>query len=365
MLTRKAIDDLLEALLADGCAESTEKWYQQRLGQLVQSLFGPVKETVTLHEAINEFLTSREAKWASETTYDLYSHNLQRFETYLYDRDQALIKIGAVTPFHINDYLSFLRRSRRFEGHPLIEPEGSLSPYTVHQHYRVLSTFFNWTVKVEMVADSPMSKVDKPKLPDEEMPVLGDEEVIKLIAAINLRRQNGLRNMAIVVLLLDTGLRRGEVARLTLRDVDFDQREVWVKRSKGGSNRIVPIQDAVELLQVYLEVRPLSGSPYLFVTGKGEPLAGESIRSMLRRLGKKAGVQHSNAHTFRHTFARNYLRRGGDVETLRRILGHKSIEYTRRYLNLLISDVKEKHQQVSPAGAFSDYLREKLEAVRK
>lgn len=317
-----------------------------------------------LHEAIANFLTSRKAKQVSLDTLDLYSYNLQHFEVYLGDRDRAQVDVAAVTPYDINGYLSLLGQSRRFEGHPSIKPRGRLSPYTISQHYRVLKTLFNWARNMELVADSPMRKVEKPRVPDEEMPVLEDEEVVRLLEAIDMKRENGLRNVAIVALLLDTGLRRGEVIHLACHELDLERREVRVKRGKGGKNRTVPLLDAVKVLATYLKARPSLDSGGLFLTKSGEPLKGDGVQSMLRRLGEKAGVQHCNAHTFRHTFARNYLRRGGDVETLRRIMGHKSIETTRRYLNLVIDDVKQKHQQVSPAGAFSGYLKEKLKAIR-
>lgn len=247
--------------------------------------------------------------------------------------------------------------------YPVEKPRGRLSPYTIHQHFRVLRTFFNWAVKVELITESPISKVEEPKVPDEDMPVLEDEEVEQIIKAIDVGSENGLRDLAIVSLLLDTGLRRNEVVNLTCREVDLKQREVKVKWGKGGKNRIVPLLDAIEVLAAYLETRS-SDLKQFFLTEGGEPLDSDGLKSMLRRLREKTGVSHCNAHTFRHTFARNYLRRGGDMETLRRIMGHSSSDSTRRYIKLIIEDLKEKHLRVLPAGAFSGYFRDKLNAVK-
>jgi site-specific recombinase XerD len=161
--------------------------------------------------------------------------------------------------------------------------------------------------------------------------------------------------------MLDTGLRVSEVARLKTEDVDFDQRRLKVI-GKGNKRRLVYIGGKVsEILRGYLEhCRPYlpqgptpvaNGNGVLFpsaATG-GQFIPTEISRIMMRRMDK-VGIPRANssAHRLRHTFAVNFLRGGGGAFQLQRLLGHSTLNMTRRYVMLADEDLAEAHRKASP-----------------
>lgn len=155
--------------------------------------------------------------------------------------------------------------------------------------------------------------------------------------------------------MLDTGIRCNELNSLRLPDVNLDSRlfKVW---GKGSRERLVPIGTKVQkAIWKYLNrYRPDPASPrydHVFLTRDGRPLTKDRLEAIIERYGKKAGITgvRVSPHTFRHTMAVTFLRNGGDVFTLQRILGHSQLEVLRGYVNLAQSDISRVHQRNSPA----------------
>ncbi|MEM4203736.1 MAG: site-specific integrase, partial [Candidatus Methanomethylicaceae archaeon] len=165
---------------------------------------------------------------------------------------------------------------------------------------------------------------------------------------IKRRRPTGLRNKALLMLMLDTGLRAGEVCRLEWEDIDLARGEIRIlihNRGIKSRPRIVYLgKQACKALQRY----------YLEQGGQGSVfnLTERGLRSLLKRIGDQAGV-HLYPHLLRHTFAVMYLkgnnRAKGDIYSLQRLLGHATLDMVKRYLNLANEDVREIHREVSPA----------------
>ncbi len=176
------------------------------------------------------------------------------------------------------------------------------------------------------------------------MEPLADEDLQRLLAACD------VRDRAIVLLLLDTGLRVSEAAGIGLADLRPDG---TIKvRGKGARERVVPVGAATRrAIAGVLEGRaPSAGDAPLFTGAAGGRLTLTGIQQLLRRLRTRAGVaRRCNPHTFRHTFAHRYLMNGGDVFTLQRMLGHSSLEMVRRYVALADGDMATRHRAASPA----------------
>lgn len=150
----------------------------------------------------------------------------------------------------------------------------------------------------------------------------------------------------IILLLLDTGLRVGEVCRLEVRDVNLQTGEVVVAPYGTGRKtkpRIVFLgRGARRALWLYLAHRQYEQSDALFT------ISSTVIRGILKHIGERSGVRHIYPHRFRHTFAIFYLRNGGDIFTLQRILGHSDLGMVQHYLALVRSDVGDAHKHASP-----------------
>ena len=148
-------------------------------------------------------------------------------------------------------------------------------------------------------------------------------------------------------MLLDTGLRASELVGLTMVNVNLEDGLVKVM-GKGSKERIVPIGAKVQrALWKYLQRhRPQPANPLcptLFLTLTGKPITTDRLRTIIEKYSIRADIEgvRCSPHTLRHTFAISYLRNGGDVFSLQRILGHSSLEIVRYYVNLAQADIKE------------------------
>lgn len=176
------------------------------------------------------------------------------------------------------------------------------------------------------------------KLPE----ILEYEEIDRLKAIPNKRYPTGLRNRAIIDLMLNTGLRVSEVVNLKPGDIKLtDKPKVTVKNGKGAKDRIVTLRaDIIDILKAWENIKP-KGTKLYFTTLKGTQLSREYIFMMIKRYSKKAGIDKNiHPHTLRHTFATDYYRQTKDIENLKRILGHTDIKTTDIYITLSNIDVE-------------------------
>ena len=229
-----------------------------------------------------------------------------------------------------------------------------LRPSTVQNYHKHLRRFFAWLVEEEVLAVSPMEKV-KPVIsrPDQIQPFTR-EQVKSLILAAE-RSRDRRRNVAIVTLLFDTGLRASESCGLWMRDVDLDQQHLRVL-GKGNKYRTIPFGKAArKALWQYLREEHREADDPLFTssrgTSAGDPMTRGGLLQLVERLGKAAGISvtRCSPHTFRHTFAVEFLRRGGNTFSLKIILGHTSLHMTNKYVSLAEADIQQQHRQFSPA----------------
>lgn len=261
----------------------------------------------------------------------------------------------------VANYQRFLRQTCATLGDPdlteitparlrayLAEQAESKSSATVQVYWKVLRSFFKWA-SVDLDLDNPATSIPAPKVSSKEIQPFSQDDVTKLLRACKTRRDK-----ALVPLLLDTGLRISEACRLTIRDVNLETGTVTVIPFGGGrksrGRQVYLGKSSRRALWTYLASRPDRGDPGapLLATLNGKPLNRDSSRGILDRIAARAGVEGCHPHRFRHTFAIFYLRNGGDVFSLQRLLGHASLEMVRRYLALADSDLEQAHRRASP-----------------
>jgi len=175
-------------------------------------------------------------------------------------------------------------------------------------------------------------------LPD----ILTDEEAKRIIEIPNKRYYTGLRNKAMITLMLNTGLRVSEVTDLRTNNIDLSKRALKVVNGKGGKDRNLIIPDkTAELLKQWTKKRTEGTGHYLFNTQKGGQLSREYIFMMIKRYTTRAGIDKNiYPHTLRHTFATSFYKQTKDIETLRKLLGHSDISTTQIYVTLANIDVE-------------------------
>lgn len=286
-----------------------------------------------LQESLQLWLESMQARGLSPKTLRNYRDTVGRFLNFL--ESLNLRTLDAVQPHHIRKWL--LHRQAH-----------GVSNYELHNAYRQPRTFWNWCMREGLTENNPFAKVEKPRLMPTAKPALSPEEVHALLNACEGKDWRRLRDKALILLLLDTGLRIHEAHALTVGDA---KQERLLIRGKGGKQRLVFLSPEVRLaLRKYLNACPYplnDDSPLWWGTYGALTLWG--MLEVIQKVGKRAGLpKHLGAHAFRRTFATWSLRSGIDLETLRQLMGHSDYTVLRQYLALVETDLKQAHQRHSP-----------------
>ncbi|MBA7484703.1 Tyrosine recombinase XerC [subsurface metagenome] len=182
--------------------------------------------------------------------------------------------------------------------------------------------------------------------------ILEPEEAEKLIRIPNKRYLSGIRNRAVLAVMLNMGLRVSEVSNLRPGDINLTKNKLRIVAGKGNVDRDMAIPfNTAELLKYWKEKKP-AGTDYFFCiiksrkNGKfssltGSKLSARNIQTFVKRYAVRAGVtKNISPHTLRHTFATNFYRQTKDIETLRKLLGHANISTTQIYITLANIDVE-------------------------
>jgi len=318
---------------------------------------------MSLNNAIVGFVNHKLAEGLTDRSVSSYERLLTKWVIHTGDID-----IYQVASRDIRSYLAWLRtdyQPRRFNGqtHPL-------SPKTIRNIWVTLASFFKWAT-MEFSIPNPMDGIPAPRFQQAPVKAFTKAEVELMLKACAYTREadttfrrsytyhrpTARRDRAIILTLLDTGLRAMELCLLKTGDVDLKNGKVEVKHgvrggAKGGKGRIVFLgKTARRAVWRYLASREDGDNPQapLFL-GRGDRImTPSSLRQLIKNLAEKAGVEDAYPHKFRHTFAITYLRSGGDIFTLQALLGHSSLDIVRHYARIAEIDIEQAHRKASPA----------------
>jgi site-specific recombinase XerD len=306
-----------------------------------------------LGNLIEGFRLSCQTEGKSPKTTEWYSTFLHRFHRFLSLRDN-ITAIENISRQQIRAFIHYLQTEVKTP-----HKHNPLSGATIQGYVRTLKAFFSWAVREGYIENNPMTGVPVPRALVKLVSTLNDEQLARLMVICQKTNPEGYRNMAILLLLLDTGIRVSELTGVEATDLDFTTGCIRIKRGKGARERIVPIGALVQksLWRYLNHFRPpplIPGKNTLFLNHDGIPLTRSGVQQMLRRCARRAGIEtRCSPHVFRHTFARRYLINGGDIFSLQRILGHSSLASVRVYLNLFSGDIKSQHNRFSPVDNFT------------
>jgi site-specific recombinase XerD len=311
------------------------------------------KLTIPLTRLIEHYTIDLRSQNKSDKTVRWYIANLRSFKIWLKKhRRPGLLSDLAIDMVRL--YVLYLQDEHpKYQGHPYTPSRGDrLSDHSVQGHVRTLRAFSSWLQREGYLEENVLSRLRVPKAVKEEIKPLTPEEISRILACFNANTAIGCRSYAIVYSMLDSGLRVNEVTSLEMKSVDLEQGQLLV-RGKGNKERVVPIgNNAQKHLQRYIyHFRPeplLPEHDSVFLTSEGKPLSDNSLKLFFTRLKVKTGIKRLHAHLLRHTFATYYLRNGGDLLSLQKILGHTSLEMVRVYSHLAEADVRAKHRRYSP-----------------
>lgn len=228
--------------------------------------------------------------------------------------------------------------------------ERGLSKSTIADHQRVTRTFFRWCVAEGLISNDPTLLIQKIRLPKQFPKIVPDEEVEKLLKACDSDRYEGIRNQAMILLFVDTGVRLMELIRFKPEDLNLLNRSLLVHQGKGGKSRIVFLGKRTTIaLRKWLEIRHRPMDETLFCSRSGEPLKPRHVLSILQRLALKANLKAKvSPHRLRHTAATLMAKAGMNAFELAQLLGHSDVKTTMIYCHLGGMALQEAHAKASP-----------------
>jgi integrase/recombinase XerD len=317
-----------------------------------------------LEALMREHLRSLEVRNYSEFTVKGRAGHIQFFLEWL--KERGITDPVDVTRPVLERYQRHLFYSRKKNGEPL-----SFSS----QHARLvpLRVWFRWMTRQNHILHNPASEIDLPRL-GRTLPkvILSAHEVEQIMNLCEITEPIGLRDRALLEVLYSTGMRRLEIVRLKLFDLQLDRGLILVNQGKGSKDRYVPIgARAAAWLEKYIrEGRPqLVSEPddfTVFLTAQGEPFSRDHLTFAVRERIEAAKLGKGGAcHLFRHTMATLMHENGADIRHIQAILGHEDIRTTQIYTQVAIRALQQIHAATHPAEARSTIQAARTAAERE
>ena len=294
---------------------------------------------IPISQAIELFVESRRAARYSENTLKDYRNTYKRFRQFL-GADLPLARITVSTITHFMAAIT------------------DVSDKTALNYHTGLSSLWGWAAKNGHCDQNIVRLVDPPAPEKRVIIPLTRNEVSFLLEAAGESRMH-IRDVAIVLTLLDTGIRASEICDLRIRDLNTIERRLHVVFGKGDRERELKVcERTLEAILDHLGQRAITPHNLkkrnlpLFMTEQNTKMSRNTIQQLMERLGCRSRVNNVHAHRFRHTFAVSYLRNGGNVYTLQEMLGHATLDMVKRYLEIAQIDIDNDHDRASPVKAW-------------
>lgn len=305
----------------------------------------PVRELESRERA---WIQNCETRMLSPDTIDLRKICLRLLREYLAEQHYELCGER-----EMKEFFHHVAVAGRRTGGAASDP---LRPSTIKTYHSHLAIFFKYLIAEDILTANPMDRIPAPVVRQDQVQPFTAEQIRALLAAT----KNGFypkRDKAIILLLLDTGMRAAELCGLKWGKTDIASRKCLVL-GKGNKYREVFFSSTTyraitDYRREETSVTDDLDSPLFYSdrgTRSGSGLSESGLLQLIRRLGKKASIQavRCSPHTFRHTFALNFLRSGGSAFALKETLGHEDLKMTQKYVRLASADIERQHRAYSP-----------------
>ena len=275
----------------------------------------------SLTSAQKRFVNFLKNQGKASATILAYGKDISQLVDYL--SKKQLTQVTSVLPEHIEGFKENLAVNKYLNK-------------SISRKLNSVKTFFRWLKTDGLITEDPAVPVSHPKYELSPPRILSKMEYRALRDAC----RDDIRAAAIIEILLQTGLRIGELSRLELEDIK--DKEMNIRPYESHSNRMVPINSAAKkALNKYLNFRSKTKSQNVFVTKTGRPLLIRNVRSTLNRYFQIADIKDATINSLRHTFITHQLMAGASVVLIQKLVGHKRLTTTERYLELIKDKVEE------------------------
>lgn len=291
-------------------------------------------------DGMDKFASYQKARNLSVHTISAYQSDLVHFMEF------AAVELGVeFEKIELSMIDKFIVRTYVFQ----LADKG-LSRKTIARNLAAIRAFFKYLCRDGIIKQSPMLKINTPKIGQALPRFLYLEHMEKLLGVLEDSSEMDQRDKLIIELLYGSGLRVSELVGINIEDIDDESAYVRI-RGKGGKERIVPLTEpAIATIRLYLEKRTLmEGKEALILNYQGTRITARSVRRILDKLEKKANLnQHIHPHMLRHTFATHLLDGGADLRSVQELLGHKKLSSTQIYTHLTREKLKEIYMGSHP-----------------
>ncbi len=276
------------------------------------------------------FTDELKSKSRSESTVIAYSKDIEQILNYF--AQKGLEKISKVTIEDLEGYKTHLQ-------------ENNYTPKSISRKINSTRTFYRFLLENSLINENPAEKLAHPKFEIKPPRVLSEMEyrALRDVSRVDTRLYS------IIELLLQTGIRIGELAGLSLEDVRTSNESkipyLFIKAAGSHPMRKVPLnQSAHKAIQEYIRIRPESEDETLFITKNGRPLLVRNIRTTIDKAFEKAGIKNAKVNDLRNTFIAHHLANGVSLVTVSKLVGHKRLSTTEKYLNL-VNDKQDEQEK--------------------
>lgn len=300
-----------------------------------------ISDTITVNDFIilhKKFMIDKSLEGLAQRTLSDHETHFKFLKRYLDQEYRSNINHIALTVDILKGYLYYMVQEKKYK------------PCTINLRLRTLKCYLKWLYNEKYIQEDLSIKLKLVKVPQDTIKILSDSDIIKLLRMPDKNTYSGYRDFALMVLMLDCGIRVNEAVNLKIDDIDLKKGIVSIKaeNAKTRIERQVPINPKTcKILKQLIDVDKENNCEFVFSKNTGEKARANQIIQNFSRYGKRAGIEaRCTPHILRHTFAVNAVRKKMDVFTLQRIMGHSTIITTRKYIQLETDDLIKNHNDV-------------------
>lgn len=292
---------------------------------------GVENPVVSFDAAVSTFLDFAGMRGLSEHTVSSYAKEIKQLRSYFLESE---IDLDDVAKLNAGHYESFVRS----------QLERGFAHSTINTRLRTAKIFGNFCVRKGYFDHNHASDVQTLRVRKQIGDTFTKSQLKRLLAEPDISTFEGVRDLTIMMLFADTGIRLSELTAVCTNDVIFADKSVNVQRTKNGYARRIPLTKRLQaILKAYLRVRGITDdTDALFITGEDKPLDPRSIQFQIRKHGKEADLLSEvqcSPHVFRRTFAKFKVQAGVDIFTLQALMGHSDISELKNYVAIYSTDL--------------------------
>lgn len=327
-------------------------------------------ENLTFDYQLDEFMLFCRSKQLREKTLSSYEQTLRLFERWCFE-ELGIERVDAVTESTVRRYITNLMERGKYSFYANDKKKeinfpdrrrdfrAPVSITTINNYIRNLRVFFNWLERDYLLQKNPMKKVQQLKKNRKAKDFISDEDFKKLIGHLDKSYFAEHRDLAMIMLMIDTGMRLGECSDLLVSDINLAKKTILLRAeiTKGRKDRMVFFSPKTEgIIRRWIQFKDrYAESEYLFPTKRGGSISVSNFETNFKKYLRRAGLKETiSPHCLRNNFAKRCLMNGMDVFTLSKILGHSSVRVTEEaYLDLTDDDMQKRYQIFSPIASIT------------